>query len=220
MKLESFGYRGNFVFSSPLKAQNAENSLLAIATPYGDSEVVSLALEKMISEFETRVTDPDSTSPYSKLTCLTPTENQIYTCIQFLNDHLYSNYNKSQLDVGCDILILYKKDHTLYFSQIGWPLVILNHKKNNLPISSEYSILPSNIKNSAFLPNHLIGLESSINAKVQSFNIDEESHILITKSNSNPHHLLKSYPSKLEDIAKAFVSQDKNQGFWLGEVSF
>jgi len=220
VKLNTFGYRGNFVFSAPITITNTDENLVALATPYGNTEIIQEALEKMVSEFESQIADPDSTSPYSKLTCLTPTENQLYTSTQFLNDYLYSNYNQNKLDVGCDLCLLYKKNSRIYMSQLGWPSIVLNYKKMNRPISSEYSNFPRDLDKSVYLPNHLLGLDSSVNAKVQSFSVEEDSKLLFIKSNENPVSLLESYPLDLEEIAKFFSTLNKSQGFWLGELSF
>lgn len=220
MKINTFGYRGNFVFLPPIQISNADESLLVLATPFGDTELLQEALDKMVTEFEGLIADPDSTSPYSKLTCLTPTENLLYTSTQFLNDYIYSNHNQDRLDLGCDFCLLYKKDKRVYLSQVGWPLLVLHHDNKNVPISSEYSTTPTNKESGVYLPRHILGLDSSVNAKVQSFNIDEKSRLLLLKSNENPDGLLTVYPSKLESIAESFVGVHPNQGFWLGEVVF
>ena len=220
MKLDTFGYRGNFVFLPPVKFSNSDENLLVLATPFGDTEQLQEALEKMVTQFEGLIADPDSTSPYSKLTCLTPTENLLYTSTQFLNDYIYSNHNKDHLDLGCDFCLLYKKNKMVYLSQIGWPLIVLHHDKKNIPISAEYSKAPMDKENGTYLPWHILGLDSSVNAKIQSFAVDEKSKLLLLKSNENPDGLLTLYPSSLESIAESFVEVHPNQGFWLGEVSF
>ena len=220
MKLSTFGYRGNFVFSQPIQISNADENLLVLATPYGDHELIQDALDKMVNEFEGLIADPDSTSPYSKLTCLTPTENLLYTTTQFLNDYISSNHNQDSLDIGCDLCMLYKKDNRVYLSQIGWPLIVLHHENINVPISSDYASYPSSKDSGVFIPSYLLGLESSVNVKIQSFSVNSDSKILILKSNENPDGLLTLYPTNLESVAKTFVGVDPNQGFWLGEVSF
>ena len=220
MKLETFGYRGNFVFLPPLHQSNSDHNLMILATPFGDTELVQEALEKMLSEFEGLIADPDSTSPYSKLTCLTPTENLLYTSTQYLNDYIYSNYNQDRLDVGCDFCLLYKKGNRVYLSQIGWPLLVLHHNKKNVPVSSEYSTTPIDKNSGVYVPRHLMGIDSSVNVKVQSFSVDSKTRLLLLKSNENPDGLLTLYPTKLESIAESFVSIHPNQGFWLGEVTF
>ena len=193
---------------------------MVLATPYGDIELVQEALDKMVTEFEGLIADPDSTSPYSKLTCLTPTENLLYTSTQFLNDYIYSNYNQDRLDVGCDLCVLYKKGNRVYLSQIGWPLLVLHHNNKNIPVSSEYSTTPKDKESGVYIPRHLLGLDSSVNAKVQSFSVDSKSRLLLLKSNENPDGLLTLYPTKLDSIAESFVDIHPNQGFWLGEVTF
>lgn len=220
MKISTFGFRGNFAFEKPIEVFNSTSNLLALATPYGDSAHVEGALNKMIAEFENLLSDPDSTSPYSKLTCLTPTENHIYTSTQFLNDYLYSTYNQDLLTVGCDFCLIYKKANQVFLSQIGWPLLVLHENTKNIPISSEYASKPKNLDESVYLPRYLLGEESSVNVKVQSFTVDSNSKLLILKSNQNPTEILKSYPEPLDSIAKQFVKKNSKQGFWLGEIEF
>ena len=220
MKLNTFGYRGNFVFLPPITLSNTDKSLLVLATPFGDAQLIQEALDKMVIQFESLTADPDATSSYSKMTCLTPTENLLYTSTRFLNKYIHSNYNQNRLDVGCDLCLLHKKDQRVYLSQSGWPLIVLHHRRKNIPISSEYSTPPIDKKSGVYLPRYLLGLNSSVNAKIQSFNVDKKSKILLLKSNENPDGLLTVYPSNLENIAKSFVEVHPNQGLWLGEISF
>lgn len=220
MTLDAFGYRGNFVFTPPQTYSDSNEQLTVIATPYGDPEILSEAMEKMLSEFEAQVTDPDTTSPFAKLTCLTPPENTIYTSVQFLNDFIYSNHNKNKINFGCDIFCAYKYKNQVIFTQIGWPLVVLNQGNKNTPISSDYSQTPSDLDQGVYVPNHLVGLESSVNVKIQSFELLGDDTLLLLKSNETPDSLLTVYPSPLEKIAESFAATNPNQGFWLGSLKF
>lgn len=220
MIIDSFGYRGNFVFTPPQVYKDASEKLIIISTPYGHPEILDEAIERMISEFSAQMTDLDSTSPYAKLTCLTPIENNIYTSIQFLNDYLYSNNNKDKINFGCDLFCLFKHEKKIIFSQIGWPLTVLHQNNKNIPISSDYSKKPNDLDQGVYLPCHLVGLDSSINIKIQNIDLTKKNALLLLKSNETPDGLLTLYPSPLEKIAESFVSLNPNQGFWLGSIKF
>lgn len=219
MNIETFGYRGNFVFQNPLIIENQNKNLMLIATPYGRPDDLENCLNDFLNEFESQSVDLDSTSAYPKLTCFNDHENLLYTCIQFLNDNIYSNFNRNILTLGCDLFCLYKQGSILYFAQLGWPLVLLNRDKKNIPISADYASLPKNKNEGAYLPSHLLGLESSINLKIQQINTTKKSELLLIKSNESPDSLMSLYPCSLREIANVYAEENPQQGFWMGKIS-
>lgn len=220
MKIETFGYRGDFVFAQPLIFQNQSENLIVAATPYGSNADLENCLSEFLNEFEGQSSDLDATSPYPKLTCFNPQENLLYTCLQFLNDYMYSNYNKHNINLGCDFFCAYKENNTIYFAQIGWPLILLHRDTKTIPICSDYAFTPPNAETAPYIPPSLIGIESSLNIKIQQINLKDDSEILILKSNESPKDLLDVYPSSLKSIANTFASKNSNQGFWLGKLTF
>ncbi len=219
INFESFGYRGHFVFSPPITVKGKDEKLILLATPYGNPDHITEGLNKFILEFENLMLDPDTTSPFAKLTCYDSISNNIHVCTQYLNDYLYSSYNKDKINVGCDFICIYKTKHSIYVVQIGWPLLLLYNNKKLLPISSEYSFTPLEPEHAPFLPTNLLGLESSVSFKVQQMNTSKDSELLILKSNEAPDSLISLYPNSIEDIAKVFAKESPEQGFWLGKVS-
>ncbi|MGH1468858.1 MAG: hypothetical protein ACRBBP_08270 [Bdellovibrionales bacterium] len=219
MKFESFGYRGSFVFTPPLVFKSQSENLIVAATPYGNSADLENCLAEFLNEFENQSSDLDATSPYPKLTCFNGQENLLYTCLQFLNDYMYSNYNKSSINLGCDLFCALRVEDTIYFSQIGWPLILLHRDKRTLPICSDYSFLPKNKEAAPYIPSSILGTESSVNLKIQQTNLSSDSELLLLKSNDSPDSLLSIYPSPLKSIANAYAEENPEQGFWLGKIS-
>ncbi len=220
MNIESFGYRGDFVFTQPLIFQNQSENLIVFATPFGNPADIETCLAEFLTEFESQSSDLDSTSPYPKLTCLMPQENLLYTCVQFLNDYMYSNYNRDQINLGCDFFCAYKEKNTIYFTQIGWPLILLHQNKKTIPICSDYAFLPDEPNKSPYIPASILGTESSVNLKIQQINLAEDSELLLLKSNESPLSILSAYPDPLKSIADVFASKNSSQGFWMGKVKF
>jgi len=219
MDFDSFGYRGSFVHTSPLIFQNQSEDLLVVATPYGEPSDLEAALGEFMNEFERQSEDFDVTCPFPKLTCLSPQENLLFTSVQFLNDYIYSNHNRDTFNLGCDFFCVYKQGRSLYTSQIGWPLSVLHKDNCNRPLTAEYAFMPKDKTKAPYIPASLIGLESSVNVKVQHIDVDENSAILLLKSNESPESLMLLYPNSLDVIAKEFASQNTEQGFWLGKIS-
>ena len=219
MKIETFGYRGNFVFTAPSLSSNASGELMVAATPYGNRSDLESCLSEFLNEFEKQSSDLDSTSPYPKLTCFSDYENLIYTTVQFLNDYIYSNHNKDKVNLGCDFFCLYKVEKVIYFTQIGWPAVLLNKNGNTLPICSDFSFAPKDKSESPYLPTSVLGLESSINIKIQQIDISDSSDVLLFKSNDSPDTLMSIYPTDLSVIANSYAEVNPEQGLWLGKIS-
>lgn len=218
MQIDSFGFRGNFVFSQPLLFQSSSENLFIAASPYGNSQDLESCIGEFLNEFENQSSDLDATSPYPKLTCFNQQENLLYVCLQFLNDYMYSNFNKESINLGCDLFCALKHNDVLYFTQIGWPLILLHRDKKTLPICADYSFLPEDKNNSPYIPSSLVGLESSINLKIQKINLKSDSELLLLKSNESPDSLLSIYPSPLKAIANAYAEANPEQGFWLGRL--
>ncbi len=219
MEIESFGYRGSFVFTSPI-IKNSSKNLIVAATPYGSSSDLDQCLFEFINEFENKLFDLDSTSPYPKLTCFNDEENLLYICLQFLNDYIYSNFNKRAINLGCDFFCALNINKTIYFSQIGWPLILLYRNKKTIPICSDYSFLPDDKVLAPYIPTTILGVDASINLKIQQINLSEDSEILLLKSNDQPDSLMSIYPSSLKAIANTFAEESVDQGFWLGKITF
>jgi hypothetical protein len=219
MIFESFGYKGHFVFTQPLTFQNQNEDLLIIATPYGDSGSLENALSEFLNEFEGQSEDLDSTSPYPKLTCLSSEENLLFTSVQFLNDFIYSNHNKQNFNLACDFFCVYKKNKSLFTTQIGWPITLLHSNNTTHPLTAEYSFAPKNKQTAPFIPSGLLGLESSINVKIQQITVEDNAEILLLKSNESPDTLMTTYPNTLDSIANVYASENPEQGFWLGKIS-
>jgi hypothetical protein len=219
MKIETFGYRGSFVFTAPSLLTNSSEELLIAATPYGNRTDLEDCLSEFLNEFERQSSDLDSTSPYPKLTCFSDYENLLYTTVQFLNDYMYSNFNREKINLGCDFFCLLKKENVIYFTQIGWPIILLNQNSNTLPICSDFSFTPAKKEQAPCLPTSVLGLESSINIKIQQLNITKNSDLLLLKSNESPETLMNSQPLDLQSIASSYAKISPEQGLWLGKVS-
>lgn len=220
MKIETFGYRGSFVFTAPSLVTNSSEELFIAATPYGSRIDLEDSLSEFLNEFERQSSDLDATSPYPKLTCFSDYENLLYTTVQFLNDYMYSNFNKEKMNLGCDFFCMLKKENVIYFTQIGWPMILLNRANSTLPICSDFSFLPKNKNKAPHLPTSILGLESSINIKIQQLNVAEHSNLLLLKSNDSPDSLMSIYPADLNSIANSYADVNPEQGIWLGKVSF
>lgn len=219
MKIETFGYRGSFVFTAPSLLTNSSEELLIAATPYGNRTDLEDSLSEFLNEFERQSSDLDSTSPYPKLTCLSDYENLLYTTVQFLNDYIYSTFNKEKITLGCDFFCMLKKENVIYFTQIGWPVILLNKGENILPICSDFSFAPKNKHIAPYLPTSVLGLESSINVKIQQLNITNDSDLILLKSNDSPDNLMNAYPADLQSIASSYADVNPEQGLWLGKIS-
>lgn len=216
IELDSLGYRGTYVYSAPIVKQNEDSSLLVITSPYGDPSYVDQALSEMINEFSNQAQDPDSTSPYPKLTCYDDHANALFTSIQFLNDFIYSNFNREKIVTGCDLVCILRNKDTLYFCQVGWPMIALRSAESLVPLGTEYCFHPHDPNESPYLPSNLIGLYSSSPIKIQSINLKANEEIVLLKSNISIDQLNQLAKTDLEEMAQKLIALHPDQGFWLG----
>lgn len=219
MKLESFGFRGDFVQTSPIVFQSSDQNLTLVASPYGNRDDLNNALDDFLAEFERISSDLDVTSPHPRLSCFNDHENLLYISLLHLNDYIYSTYNKDLINLGCDLFCCYKNESSLHFTQVGWPLVLMHQNNKTLPLCADYSFLPKDPTLSPYIPSSFFGIESSINLRVQTAVVDDSTELILLKSNQQPQKFIDLYPTNLKNIASIYAEQFPNQGFWLGKIT-
>lgn len=221
MIFSELGYRGDYIQIPPSHRLNSEAELFMMASSYGNPNLNEQIFEECEREYLSSNQDIDVTSPFPKLTCLDGVANRIYTTMLFLNDFIYSTYNKSSYSEAFEFLILQKVNSKIYWAQIGFPYLFLKNESCLLPLDVNYGIRSYQEGISPNIPESLLGLENSLNIKVSSSVIDSKNNeVLFLKTKTINNSFYEGVQSNNEQMIKTLYKGNQSEGAWLGRISF
>jgi hypothetical protein len=220
MNFTKLGYRGNFIQLAPATRLVNESHFFMMGTSYGNPSLIESIFDECQREYLAANQDFDVTSPFPKLTCLDGIANRLYTTTLFLNDYIYSSYNKGGYVEGLEFLILQKVNQKIYWVQIGWPHIFLVSQKHILGLDHSLGQRSFKADEAPTLPNSLLGLENSLNFRVESSNLRKNEELLFVKSESLPSSFYKPKQTDNESLIKSIYKHNPKAGAWLGRLSF
>lgn len=220
MDFSQIGFRGNFIEIAPSVRVIPESNFMMLATSYGNPLLTEKIFDECQREFLAANQDFDVTSPFPKLTCLDGVANRIYTTILFLNDYIYSTYNKNNFVEGFEFIILQKVNQKIYWAQIGWPHIFLI--SNNNIIGLDHSLGQRSFKKnqSPNLPHSLLGLNNSLNFRVENSKLHRKEDLLFVKGENLPPEFYHLAHKDNEGLIKSLYKHSPTTGAWLGRLSF
>lgn len=220
MKFSEIGYRGKFLQLPPQSRVNPDSGTIMLGTSYGDPNLVETIFDEWDREYLSSNQDLDVTSPFPKLTCLDGMANRIYTTVLYLNDFIYNQYNKEEYTEAFEFLILQKFNSRLYWAQIGWPMMFLNAGTQIRPLDSSIGFRSGTPDKAPNMPSNLMGIERSINFRIESVNLQPQEELFFIKANSIPTDFYQSLNRTNEELLKILYQGHPEQGAWLGRVEF
>lgn len=220
MLFSEIGFRGQYVQIAPTYRLIPESNVLMLASSYGNPLLSEKIFDECEREYLAANQDFDVTSPFPKLTCLDGVANRIYTTMLFLNDHIYSNYNKNKFSEGFEFILLQKMNNKIYWAQIGWPHMFLI--SNNKLIGIDHSIGQRSFKPSLSpnMPHSLLGLENSLNFRVESTCLKSNEELLFIKGDNLPAAFYHSSKLDNESLIRNIFTHSSKTGAWLGRLKF
>ncbi len=220
MIFNEIGFRGDFIQMPPKHRLVAESNFFILGTSYGDPSLIDKIFDECEREYLSANQDFDITSPFPKLTCLDGVSNRIYTTLLFLNDYIYSNYNKSTYSQGFEFLILQKVNQKIYWAQIGWPNIYLVTKNNITGLDHSLGQRPSQQFEAPDLPHSLLGIHNSLNFRIENSKLHPGEELLFLKSQHLPEDFSKSNQLDNESLIKNMYMSYPKAGAWVGRLTF
>jgi hypothetical protein len=219
MKVEQRSYRGKTFRPTPLL--HVEPNLIMIVTPWGKPSSAERAREVVADFILSSRNDQEATSPFQKMTCLSPLANNVRVAMMLLNDTLYREENRDDYSEGVEVLICARHENEVTIAQIGQPFVFLNRK--GLPLQPltgggdmalEMSEAPELLSP---LPRALLGLYSTSNFSIQSYRMAEEDRLVFLSRSHFPMEFLnlKSSERNLDNFSKILSSEHPDIPYWL-----
>lgn len=215
-------YRGKSFRPSPFVHQEEDGSLLLVITSWGQHSSAERARDVVADFILSSRNDQEATSPFQKMTCLTPLANNVRVAMMLLNDTLYREENRDEYTEGLEILICARHENELTIAQVGQPFVFLNRKgfpiqtlSSGLDLASEISQAPELL---APLPHTLLGLYSTSNFLLQSFRVQDQDQLILLSRSHFPQEFLhlSSQQRTLEQLSKVLATEHPDVPYWLG----
>lgn len=224
MKIVERSYSGQLFRPKPEIYSDSGGDLLIVATPWGPRSSAKKVIQVIKDHFLASREDQEATSPFSKLTCLSKTANDLRTAVKMANDVIYNEDNKNEYISGVELFALARNASELAWVQVGYPYAYLDRPQKPLtPLGShqdlalEYSLGP---KMRPPLPSKFLGVDITSDFSTDSMRPHQHDRmILVSRSITTPEMAgLSSADRTLDNISKSFANDDADMPFWLGIV--
>lgn len=222
MGFEERSYSGKLLRPAPEVHIEDDGTFGIVATPWGARGTGRKAIDAIKDFVLSARQDNEATSPFQKLTCLSPMANNLRVAVMLANDMIYREDNKSEYTAGVELLAFSQANGELAFAQVGYPALYL--ARRNLPwiplsvqvdLSTEMSEPPDVLPP---LPQNLIGLHTTTNMNVSSFRTQPHDRLVLL-SHSVASHPVFTNPfdqTTVEGVTETLSRRYPDLPFWLG----
>ncbi len=222
MSFEERSYSSHLFRPRPEVHVERDESLIIIATPWGPRGAARKAIQIIQDYYLSSRQDSEATSPFAKLTCLSPMANDLRIAVKLANDSIYHEDNKREFVSAIELFALARTKEEIVWTQIGQPFALLDRPQRPLTplgtmqdLSVEFSV---NAKALPPLPHKLLGLDNSSDFAIESFRPQYQDRlILISRSGLAPSlFALSPADRNLAQISEILSQDDVDLPFWAG----
>lgn len=215
-------YSGKLFRPTPEVFIEEDGSFGVIATPWGSRQGAKKVIELLKDYILSSRHDMEATSPFQKLSCLSPLANNLRVAIMLANDSLYREDNKAEYTTGVEVLVFANSKQELAFAQVGSPHFLLARKglpwiplSVQIDLSTEMSQPPDLLPP---LPQNLLGLHTTSNMNISSFKTQAGDRLILLSHSviSHPLYTLPFEDSNIESVSATLSKQYPDLPFWLG----
>lgn len=226
MKFSERNYGGRIFRPRPQIEFNPDQGYLFVCTSWGAPSGAEKVINNVRDYFLSVRSDNESTSPFDRLTCLSPLANDLRISIKLANDIIFSEQNRAEYQAGFELFGLAVEDGEACWTQIGLPSPFLDRPNsillplgNTTDLASEYSQASQSLPP---LPGKLLGIESSSDFEMRSMRVQKGESLLLLSRSFLPRGLFDlNYGARnIEDVSKICSVDDPNLPFWTGVLNF
>ncbi|MGE4133707.1 MAG: hypothetical protein AB7F86_18870 [Bdellovibrionales bacterium] len=221
-QIDERSYSGKLFRPKPEIFLEEDGSFGVIVTPWGPRHAAKRTIDILKDYVLSARQDMEATSPFQKVTCLSPLANTLRVGMMLANDAIYREENKSEHISGLEILTFAYQLGELAYAQVGVPHLFLARKGLPwIPISVQFDLSTEISRAGGFLPplpQNTIGLHTETNLAVGSFKA-QPTDKLVFLSHSYVSHPLYSTPferTTMDNVSAALAQQFPELPFWLG----
>ncbi len=222
MTIEERSYSGKQFRPTPEVHVEADGAFGVIATPWGNRQSAVKVVETLRDHILSARSDFEATSPFQKLTCLSPLANNLRAGIMLANDLLYREENAAEHTTGVEVLVFSRAQGELAFAQVGSPQLLLAREGMPwIPVSVQID-LSTELSDSgellAPLPRNVLGLFNHTNMNISSFKTQPGDRLIFLSHSviSHPMSTLPFADATLETITNTLSNHYPDLPFWLG----
>lgn len=225
MSFNERSYSGEIFRPRPEVIATDDGSLIIVATPWGPRNSARKMAQFIQDFFMSARDDREATSPFARLTCLSPLANQLRLTVKMANDLLYNEDNKSEYLSGCELTVVARTPHEIAFVQVGFPYLLLDRPTLGLTPLGYQSDLATELSMGTGvlppLPAQLLGLDPTSDFAVHSLKpVRGDRFVLVSRSALPAEVYALPYGRRsLDDITKVLAAHDARTPFWLGEFT-
>lgn len=226
MSFDQRSYSGKLFRPTPEVHLHEDGSFGVIATPWGNRSAAKKTIEILTDYILSSRQDMEATSPWQKLTCLSPLANSLRTGIMLANDLIYREENKAEYQAGVEVIVFAHSQGELAYAQVGHPHLFLARAKLpwiplsvQVDLSTELSVPPEILPP---LPQNLIGLHTTTNMNLSSFRTQPGDRLVFLSHSvvSHPMYTVAFDQTNLDSISETLSKSHPNLPFWLGVLNF
>jgi hypothetical protein len=210
--------------------RSSNGDLLIVATPWGHRDVAKRAIDRMLEYISLAKADREATAPLPRLTCLTPLANTIRISALLTNEMIFREDNKESYRSGVEVVALALDHAEIVWMQVGNPQIFLLRPPNppvpvaaHLDLSFDIAVRTPGTRQSAPLPNSMLGLDSTVNLGIGSFRCQPHDQLLLISHPNPPLAVLSQFTPEmtLDQLAAKVAGHAGANGppFWLGAAS-
>ncbi len=174
-------------------------------------------MQSIVDFFHSARSDEEVTSPFQRLTCLTPNGNSLRSALMMSNDLIYREGNKDEYLNGFEVFAAAIQNQEFTWTTIGQPHVFLLREGTLVPISVsiESSI---DMKTQAPLPLQLLGLFSTSNFEMRTIKLRAgDKIVMLSRTHYPPQFFMRaSEDPTLDTLSLTLAKEDPSIPFWLG----
>jgi hypothetical protein len=222
MSIDERSYSGQLFRPRPEVHLEGDGQLMIVATPWGPRNSAKKVIRVIQDYFLSARQDKEATSPFAKLSCLSPLANDLRIAVRLANDAIYNEENKNEYISGVELLVVAKTQDEVAWVQVGYPYLFLDRPQKPLvslgsqqDLSVEFSLGPNTL---APLPLKLLGLEPFSDFSVESIRPSPHDRFIFISRSGVPPEILSLSPGdrNLENISKLLSQDDAEIPFWVG----
>ncbi len=223
MKLTERSYGGKIFRPRPRTFLSDDKNLLVIATPWGPRRMADVFLERIASEAQNPLSDPDLTILSTSNDIFNERENRLRLGLLSLHEDLREEFNAETLTSGLEILCLLRTHNKICWFQVGAPYLGLMRTPQHLPLyhpvdlsfdhSTPEKILPP-------LPRNLFGFSSHSSLEQGHFMQKPGDRLLLISRSYVPQSVfsLNTEDVSLDTVTQHLAQDHEEQPFWLGLI--
>ncbi|MEK6556169.1 MAG: hypothetical protein AABZ31_13065 [Bdellovibrionota bacterium] len=225
MSFEERSYNSELYRPKPEVIYNPSSGLLVVATPWGPRPSARKAAQFLQDFLLSAREDSEATSPFAKLSCLSPLGNQLRLAVKMTNDLIYQEDNKQEYVSGIELTVVLRNQYEVAIAQFGHPFLLLDRPATGLtPLGSQIDLsseLSFETEMVPPLPSKLLGVDPTSDFAVQSIRYSPgDRYVLISRSSLPAEVYALPYGRRaLHEISQTLSKTNERMPFWLGSLT-